>query len=149
MVNRRRHSRRTNRANRRTACFQQFTLSDRTNHAWLPFCWRPRPAVGLFTGWHAYGLTLVYVIPRDRFVLDRLYLGLLVLLLQEINAIGRAQSTLAEHDQCTDIRGSDVYIYAGLSKLEEIGDEFGLEVCAEDRISFLGDIAIQALSRVS
>ena len=90
MVNTRKDSRRISRADRRTTCFQQFTLSDRTNHARLPFRWRSRPAVGLFTGWHVYGMALVYVIPRDRFILDRLYLGLLVLLLQVINATGRA-----------------------------------------------------------
>jgi hypothetical protein len=42
-----------------------------------------------------------------------------------------------------------VDVYACLGKLEEISDKLGLEVCTEDRIPFLGDIAIQALFRVS
>jgi hypothetical protein len=40
-------------------------------------------------------------------------------------------------------------VYASLGKLKKISDKLGLEVCTEDRIPFLGDIAIQALLRVS
>jgi hypothetical protein len=89
-------------------------------------------------------MALVYIISGHCLILYRFDLNFLVLL-QMFDTAAKAPSTQGQRDEGTDVRGPDVHIYTSLSELEEVGDEFRLEICAKDGIAFPRDITIQAL----
>jgi hypothetical protein len=73
-----------------------------------------------------HNMAFVNIVLCDRFVLNEFNLSLFVFLLGVVDGWPNEQ------------------VNASLSELEKIGGEFCLEVTAENRISLLGRVAIQA-----